>query len=291
MTTAKPGVIHRISTVDKAGTYAMLTMLSAIFGAPFVFMISIAMASDRTTNQAAFTLIPREFGIDNFIRAFTSDIAMGRFVLNSLIIVTFACLGQVFVSAMVAYAFARLRAPGRGVLFVVVLSTMMVPWEVTLIPQFVIFSNLGWVDTLLPLIVPNFFGGAYNIFLMRQFITRIPAELDEAAQVDGLGYFATFRRIVLPLMKPVLVAVTVFTFSFNWGNFLGPLIYVSSENKMPLALGVQFLSGTTTNAQTPPYNLVMVGALLLTIPMIVVYYFGQRYIYELNITAGTASVR
>jgi len=276
---------------DTAMSYAILTVVSAILSAPFVFMVSIALSSDATVQKATFTLIPREFHFENFVRVMTSDAPMARWILNSLIIVTFACLGQMFVSAMVAYAFARLRAPGRSVLFVILLSTMMVPVEVTIIPQFILFRELDWIDTLYPLIVPNLFGGAYNIFLMRQFVTRIPRELDEAAQVDGLGYFGIFARIILPLMKPVVVAVGVFSFAFSWGWFFGPLIYLNTESKYPLALGVQFLSGTSTNAQTPPYNLVMVGALFLTVPMVAVYFFSQKYIYQVNLSSGSAGIR
>ncbi|MEQ4206539.1 carbohydrate ABC transporter permease [Actinopolymorpha sp. B17G11] len=276
---------------DATVSYGVLTVVSAVLAAPFVFMVSIALSSDATVQKVSFTLIPREFQFDNFVRVLSSDAHMARWILNSLIIVTFACLGQMFVSAMVAYAFARLRAPGRSALFVVLLSTMMVPVEVTIIPQFVLFRELDWIDTLWPLIVPNLFGGAYNIFLMRQFVTRIPRELDEAAQVDGLGYFGIFARIVLPLMKPVVVAVGVFSFSFSWGWFFGPLIYLNTETKYPLALGVQFLSGTSTNAQTPPYNLVMVGALFLTVPMVAVYFFSQKYIYQVNLGAGSAGIR
>ncbi|MFD2082426.1 multiple sugar transport system permease protein [Actinopolymorpha cephalotaxi] len=276
---------------EAAVSYGVLTVVSAVLSAPFVFMVSIALSSDVTVQKVAFTLLPREFHLDNFVRVLGSDADMARWILNSLVIVTFACLGQMFVSAMVAYAFARLRAPGRSALFVVLLSTMMVPMEVTIIPQFVLFRGLGWIDTLLPLIVPNLFGGAYNIFLMRQFITRIPRELDEAAQVDGLGHFGIFARIVLPLMRPVIVAVGVFSFSASWGSFFGPLIYLNTESRYPLALGVQFLSGTSTNAQTPPYNLVMVGALFLTLPMVAVYFFSQKHIYEVNLGAGSAGIR
>lgn len=276
---------------DAAWSYGWLTAVSAVLSAPFVFMLSIALASDSTVQKATFTLLPREFHFENFVRVLASDAQMGRWILNSLIIVTFACLGQMFASAMVAYAFARLRAPGKGMLFVILLSTMMVPVEVTIIPQFVLFRELGWIDTLLPLIVPHLFGNAYNVFLMRQFITRIPRELDEAAYVDGLGYFGVWARIVLPLMKPVLVAVGVFSFAWSWGWFFGPLIYLSSQEKYPLALGVQFLAGTSTNAQTPPYNLVMVGALFLTLPMVIVYFFSQKYIYQVNLGTGSAGIR
>ena len=276
---------------DAAASYGILTIVSALLAAPFVFMVSIALSSDATVQKATFTVIPREFHFENFVRVMTSEADMARWIFNSLVIVTFVCLGQMFVSAMVAYAFARLRAPGRQALFVVLLSTMMVPVEVTIIPQFILFRELHWIDTFFPLIVPSLFGGAYNIFLIRQFITRIPTELDEAAQVDGLGYFGIFSRIMLPLMKPVIVAVGVFSFASSWGWFFGPLIFLNTETKYPLALGVQYLTGTTTNAQTPPYNLVMVGALLLTVPMVAVYYFSQKYIYQVSLGAGSAGIR
>jgi len=274
-----------------AARYAILTVVSAVLLAPLVFMVSIALSSAQTTRELSFTFVPTEFEFGNFARAFTSDLPIGQFLLNSVIIVAVSCVAMTFSSAIVAYGFARLRAPGKGIIFVVLLSTMMIPAEVLLIPQFILFRNLGWIDTLLPIIVPNFFTNAYNVFLMRQFITRIPGELDESAMLDGLGHLGVFRRIILPLMKPVLVAVTIFTFTFNWGYFFGPLIYINSQEKMPLALGIQVLSATSSGAQTPPWNLVMVGALILIVPMVAVYYFGQRYLYEAGLVSGSAGLK
>lgn len=276
---------------ERVSTYGILTVVSAVLLAPFVFMVSIALSSDDTTRKLSFSFFPKEFHWENFAHAFTSDLPMGHFVVNSTVIVVFACLGMTASSALVAFGFARLRAPGKNVMFFVLLATMMIPAEVLLIPQFVLFRKLGWIDTLLPLIVPNFFANAYNVFLMRQFISRIPKDLDEAAKLDGLGYFGIFRRITLPLMKPVLVAVGIFTFTFNWGYFLGPLIYINTPNKMPLALGVQILSSTSNGAQTPPWNIVMVGAVILTIPMLVVYYFGQKHLYEAGLVSGSAGIK
>lgn len=285
-------MITRIRKLWEPGSrYAILTVISAILMAPLVFMVSIALSSDRTTKQMSFTFIPTEFHFENFLRAFTSDLPIVQFLLNSIIIVFFSCIGLTLSSAIVAYGFARLRAPGRGLLFMIMLTTMMIPAEVLLIPQFILFRSLGWVDTLLPLIVPNFFANAYNVFLMRQFISRIPSELDEAAQLDGLGYFGIFRRMILPLMKPVLVAVAIFTFTFNWGYFFGPLIYINSEEKMPLALGIQVLSATSSGAQTPPWNMVMVAAIILIIPMVAIYYFGQKHLYEAGLVSGSAGLK
>lgn len=272
-------------------TYVALIIVSAVLFAPFLFVCSIALSSQATVATGRFTLIPREFEWHNFIDVFHTNLPVGRFMINSLIIATLSTVGQVFSSALVGFAFARMRAPGKNAVFLIVLATMMLPSQITMIPQFIIFRDLGWVNTLLPLIVPNFFGGAYNIFLIRQFVSRLPTDLDDAAMVDGLGFFGIFGRIMLPLMAPVLVAVGIFTITWSWGDFMGPLIYINDESMMPLSLGVQYLSSTGHDLQAPPWNSVMVGSLLLILPMIILYYLGQRYIYEMNIIGGSAGLR
>ena len=284
-------MMSKMRPVEKFIAYFFLTVLGLLLAAPFVYVISMALASDATSAKLTFTFIPHEFHFENFVRVFTTKLNFGKFLWNSLILVFFSMIGQVFVSSMVAYSFARLRAPGKEVIFIILLSTMMIPGEVTLIPQFILFTKLGWINSLLPLIVPNFFGGAYNIFLLRQFITRIPVELDEAAQLDGLNYFGIYTRIILPLIRPALVAVAIFTFVWNWGSFFGPLIYINEVDKMPLALGVQILSATNSAGQIPPWNLVMVGTLVLTLPMILVYFFGQRFMDQLSLTGGSAAIK
>jgi len=276
---------------EKVTVYAILTALPAVLGAPILYVFSIALASEETTYMAAFTLVPREFHFENFIKIFQLDLDFGRFTINSLTLVVFAILGQLVSSSMVAYAFARLRAPGKDFLFLVLLSTMMIPGEVTMIPTFVIFRELGWINSLLPLIVPNFFSNAFNIFLLRQFIARIPVELDESAQIDGLGFFGIYRRIILPLIKPALIAIAIFTFTSNWGWFMGPLIYINEMDKAPLALGVQILSATSSSGQVPPWNMVMVGSLLLTLPMLLVYFFGQKYMDEFGVISGSTAIK
>lgn len=289
--TRKQVVGNAMGGREKISTYAILTVVSAILLAPLVFMVSIALSSAATTSKLKFTFFPTEFHFDNFVKAFTSGLPVGHFIINSFIIVFFACAGMTASSALVSYGFARLRAPGKNIIFFILLSTMMIPAEVLLIPQFIIFRNLGWIDTLLPLIVPNFFANAYNVFLMRQFVSRIPRDLDEAAMLDGLGRFGIFRYIVLPLMKPILVAIAIFTFTANWGSFFGPLIYINTTSKMPLALGIQVLSATSSASQAPPWNIVMVGGIILIIPMLVVYYFGQKYLYEAGLVSGSAGIK
>jgi multiple sugar transport system permease protein len=284
---ASVSMAQRVRPLEAISIYSILIVLSAILLAPLSFMLSIALSSDATTVQQAFTLIPREFHWENFTLIW-SDPQLRTYLKNSAIIVVWAIIGQVFASSMVAFAFARLRAPGKNVIFIILLTTLMIPGEVTLIPTFILFRELGWINTFLPLIVPNFFGSDYNIFLMRQFVSRIPIALDEAARIDGVSYFGIYWRIVLPLMRPALVAVAIFTFTFNWGWFLGPLIYLSDPNTYPLALGLQSLASTQNAAQAPPWNLVMVGAFLLTLPMMLVFFFGQRYMFELGISGGSA---
>jgi multiple sugar transport system permease protein len=272
-------------------TYATLMIASALLSVPLVFVVSVALASDQTVNTNTFTIIPREFHWENFARVFDTSLPMGTFLINSIIISIGSVAGQVLSSGLVGYAFARLRAPGKNVMFMIVIATMMIPAQITMIPQFILFKELGWVNTFLPLIVPNFFSNAFNVFLMRQFVSRLPREVDEAAMVDGLGFFGVYRRIMLPMLAPALIAIGIFTLTFTWGDFMGPLIYLNDESKMPLALGVQYISSTSAAMQAPPWNLVMVGSILLTLPMIAVYYLGQKYLYEMDLTGGSAGIK
>ena len=272
-------------------TYGLLVILSAIFTIPLVFVVSIALSSDTTVSTGQLSILPRDFEFSNFVDIFRTSLPVGSFLVNSVIIAVSSAIGQVLSSSLVGYAFARLRAPGKRPLFFVVIATMMIPAQITMIPQFWIFSQLGWIDTFLPLIVPQFFSNAFNIFLVRQFVTRIPYEMDEAASIDGLGFFGIYARLILPMMTPILIAIAIFTLTAMWGDFMGPLIYINSEDKMPLALGVQYLTSTSQELQTPPWNLIMVGSIFLSLPMIIIYYFGQRYMYEMNLSAGSAGVK
>lgn len=289
----RAGGSRRVLKVFRATpfTYATLIIVSAVLSVPLVFAVSIALSSDHTVTTNTFSILPHEFEWRNFTRVFSSDLPMGRFLVNSLLISLGSVIGQMVSSGLVGYAFARLRAPGKNVMFLVVIATMMIPTQITMIPQFILFKDLGWVNTYLPLIVPNFFSNAFNVFLVRQFVSRLPSELDEAAMVDGLGFFGIYRRIMLPMLWPVLIAIGIFTLTYNWGDFMGPLIYLNDESKMPLALGVQYITTTAVAGQPPPWNLVMVGSILLTLPMIAVYYLGQRYLYEMDISGGSAGVK
>lgn len=278
-----------LSTTEKAVSYIFLILVGVLLASPFMYMISIALASESTTVQSAFTFIPREFQVSNFLTIFTNN-NLGTYLKNSIIITFFTIIGSVLSASVVSYGFARIKAKGSRFLFIVLLSTMMIPGEVTMVPQFIIFRHLDWINTFYPLIVPSFFAGAFNVFLIRQFIMSIPKSLDEAAMIDGMGHPGIYFRIIMPLTYPILTAIAIFSFSWNWGNFMGPLIYINDPEKMPLALGVQLLT-TVGGGQMPPWNLVMVASLFLTMPMVLVYLFGQRYVYEANITGGSSGIK
>lgn len=183
---------------------------------------------------------------------------------------------------MVAFAFARLKAPGKDALFILMLSTIMLPAMVTMIPLFIIFKNLGWYDTLLPLIVPAFFGNAFYIFLMRQFFLTIPVELEEAAKIDGCGTFRIFWQIIMPLSKPVLVSVAVFSFVAHWNDFLTPLIYLNSVDKRTLALGL----ATFSDVWGVDIVSLMAASTAVLLPVLVIFFLAQRYFVQGVVMTG-----
>ena len=199
-----------------------------------------------------------------------------RFLGNTLFLTLMSVVGTLLSSSLVAYSFARLQWPGRNLLFVLLLSTMMIPGAVTMMPQFLIFRSLGWIDTLLPLWVPAFFGSAFNIFLLRQFFLSIPGELEDAAKIDGCGPFGVYWRVMLPLVKPALAAIAIMAVLGAWNNFQGPLIYLSSAEKMPLAYALQLYQ--QQHAGEP--GLLMAASTLVVLPIIVLFFFTQRYFIE-----------
>ncbi len=199
-----------------------------------------------------------------------------RFLLNTLFLTLMTVAGTLLSSSLVAYSFARLRWPGKNLLFVVLLSTMMIPGAVTMMPQFLIYRGLGWIDTLRPLWVPAFFGSAFNIFLLRQFFLSIPTELEDAAKIDGCGPLGVYWRVMLPLVKPALAAIAIMAVLGAWNNFQGPLIYLSSPEKMPLAYALQLYQ--QQNSGEP--GLLMAASTLVVLPIIVLFFFTQRYFIE-----------
>lgn len=201
---------------------------------------------------------------------------LGRYLLNTLILVLLCVLGQLFACSLVAYGFARLRWPGRDGLFALLLATMMLPAQVTMIPVFLIFKYLGWYNTLQPLWVPSLFGSAFFIFMLRQFMRTIPTDLEEAAKIDGCGFLGCYWRIILPLMKPALAAVAIFTFMDTWNNFMGPLIYLNDQRLYPLSLGLfQFRLEHSTD-----FGMLMSASTIMTLPVIAVFFLAQKHFIQ-----------
>lgn len=195
---------------------------------------------------------------------------------NTIYITILTIIGTVLSSSLVAFSFARLRWPGRDVMFVVLLATMMIPAAVTMLPVFLIFRSLGWIDTLRPLWFPALFGSAFNVFLLRQFFMTIPNELEDAAKIDGCGYFTIYWRIMLPLIKPALAAITIFAFMGSWNNFMGPLIYLSSPENMTLAYALQLFQGMHGGEPA----MMMAASTLVMLPVLGVFFFTQRYMIQ-----------
>jgi len=192
-------------------------------------------------------------------------------------------VGTLLSSSIVAYGFARLRARGRDVLFMILLSTMMIPPQVTMIPVFALFKLLNWTDTFKPLIIPNFFGGAFFIFLLRQFYMTIPIELDDAAKIDGCSYLSIFSRIILPLTKPALATVAIFSFMWSWNDFMDPLIYLNSRDKLTLTLALNRFTGMYGMTA---WNLLMAASLVVALPCFVLFFFAQRYFIQGIVVTG-----
>jgi len=249
----------------------MAALGSVLFMVPFVWMISTSVKPRWEQLVIPPKWIPSTFVWSNYVEPFQTH-PFGAWYMNTLILVSCNVLGVLVSSSLVAYAFARIDFRGRNVLFLILLSTMMLPGQVTLIPVFYLFTKIGWVDSLKPLIVPSFFGSAFYIFLLRQFFMTIHPEMDDAAEIDGCSLFGIFWRIVLPIAKPALGVVAIYEFTYSWNDFFGPLIYVNSPNKFPVALGLRFFQ-TRFDPQLGP---TMAMTFISIIPILITFYVAQR---------------
>ncbi len=263
------------SRVEKTFIYGLLIFFSLLFLAPLFWMVTTSLKSPEELYLFPPKWIPSSLHFENFKEAWTSQ-PFTQFLTNSLTVTILATLGQIVSSSLVAYGFARFTFKGRDFLFMVLLATMMIPWEVTMIPLYMEFNFLGWINTLKPLIVPAWFGAPFYIFLMRQFIMGIPKELDEAARIDGANSFQIFYKIYLPLMKPVLILVGVFSMLNCWNDYLGPLVFLNDQSKYTLTLGLAQFKGM--------FGVDMEGIMaitfLISIPPLILFFAAQRYIVE-----------
>jgi multiple sugar transport system permease protein len=257
----------------RVALYAVLIGFSVVALMPLAWLVSTALKEQGQVFAYPPVWIPNPVVWQNFAEALDRAPLL-RWLLNTLIVTVLAVVGNVLTSSLVAFGFARLRFPGRNLLFALLLSTIMLPDIVILVPEFIMFRYLGWVDTLRPLIVPSFLGGgAFNIFLVRQFYLTIPRDFDEAARLDGASNWQIWRDILLPLSRPVLIAVAIFSFVFHWNDFLRPLIYLQSEENKTLALGLRaFISPTDAS-----WNVSMAASLFLVVPVLAMFFLCQRY--------------
>ncbi len=263
--------------------YIALVVLALLVLLPFLWMVSTSLQANDALFQTPPQIVPALPLWHNYVDALTA-VPFLTWVQNTLIICGLNVVGQLLCCTLVAYGFARLRFPGRGPLFILVLGTLLLPSQITLVPQFILFSKLHWVNTFLPLTVPAFFGvgaGAFYIFLIRQYLQTIPYELDEAARMDGANTWQILYRILLPLIKAPLTIVAVFTFTDNYNDFLGPLIYLSDNSKYTLALGLaSYIGQFSAN-----WNWLMCASVVILLPLLLIYYFAQRLLI-----GGIASV-
>lgn len=274
-------------TIGRTGMYAIVFALCVMFGFPLFWT---AMSSLKTIPEMfAFppVLIPAVPQWSNYWTVLNISYPVGRWFLNSVLVVLLTTSGSLVTASLVAYSLARFDYRGRDVLFMITLATMMLPAQVTLIPQFVLFYKLGWINTILPLWVPHWFGGgAFAIFLMRQFFLTLPRDLDEAALIDGAGYFRIFWLILLPLCKPVLATLAIITIIASWSDFLGPLIYLNSPEKFTVSVGLQFFKAVPEVGGEPMQHLLMAACIMSMIPIIVIFFFGQRFFVQGIVMSG-----
>ena len=278
----KAAIGHQTTRI---GVIAVLLIGAVVFLVPFYVMLAIAFKSEKELGATNVWSWPKNPTFENFRYVLENpNVSFGTFLKNTIFTSTMSTLGVLFSSSVVAYAFARLRFPGRDRLFLLLLSTMMLPAIVTMIPSYVVMAKIGWVNSFKPLTIPAFFGGgAYNIFLLRQFILGIPRELDEAAVLDGAGHWTIFSRIILPLSGAALATVGVLHFIFAWKDFMGPLLYLNDPDLMTNELGLSVYNAL----QASKWHLIMAGSVMVMIPIVILFFVGQRYFVKgLAMTGG-----
>jgi len=280
----------RAKPLSRLATYAALIVICALAMFPFLWMISTSLKPDWQIVKSPPQWMPEEFAWRNYKLAVSSESThFPLWTRNTLIIAILAVLGTTFSSAVVAYGFARIRFPGRTVLFTLMLSTMMIPFPVTMVPLFSIFVWLGkhtpfqWLGTAKPLWFPAWFGSAFSIFLLRQFFTTIPDELSEAARIDGCSEWGIFWRIILPLSRPALSVVALFTFMWAWRDFLGPLIFLQRPTQYTLSLGLQTFQ---SQHGSTPWNQLMAASVLVILPVLALFFIAQKTFIEGIATTG-----
>ena len=277
--------VRLVTTVAQQLVLYLILICGAIIVLfPFYWMLSTSLKPPSEIVTYPIKWIPSRLIWSNYPRAINAfPVSMWVLLKNSVVLSALVTVGSVLTSAFVAYPFARLRFRSRRPLFFVILAPMMIPGQITMIPLFILFSRLHWVNTFLPLIVPSYFGDAYFIFLLRQFFATIPKEMDDAAKIDGCGPYSIFFRMILPMSGPALGVTAIFSFTGMWNAFMGPLIYLNEMEKFPLALGLRAFQAAGSGVIQWEY--MMAVSVLMTVPMLVLFFITQRsYIQGIVIT-------
>jgi len=262
-----------IRSVQRTCVWLLLVSGAVVFAIPFLWMVRIALVPDDQIDMGLRLLADwSDMRYMNFATAMTVQ-PFHRYFLNTYIITILGLCGEVLASSFVAYGFARKQFPGKNMIFIFMLATMMLPPQVTMIPVFILFRTFGWVDTILPLTVPSLSGAAFSIFLLRQFFMTIPRDYDDAADIDGCNSFQIYSRIILPSSKPALLTVVIFSFIGRWNDLLGPLIYLNSPDKYTLQLGLMAFRGLYSTQ----WNLLMAASIVVMLPCLVLFFVAQRY--------------
>lgn len=269
----------------RAVLYAIAIVLSALLLMPFLWGLLSSFKSDIEIRGLPPVVIPSVWVPGNYAEVWSSKL-FGVWTRNTGVIVILATIGTVFSSALGGYSFARFRYPGRSILFGLTIATIMMPDIVTLIPRFILYFQLGWLNTFLPLIVPYWFGTAFFIFLFRQFFMTLPPELDEAAKIDGANYFQIFGRIVLPLSGPVMATVAIIAFIQHWDSFIFPLIVLNDPDKFTVSIGLRWFSISPSSDARPLDHLLLAGSVMMTMPIVLLFFVGQRYFVRGVVMSG-----
>jgi multiple sugar transport system permease protein len=278
----------RTTTPSLVLLYVIILLLCVLFGFPLFWTLMSSLKTPGEMTVFPPHWVPTVPQWTNYVEVFgISRHPVSIWVYNSTFIVVLGTLGTLITASLVAYSFARFEYRGRDTLFMITLATIMLPAQVTLIPQFVLFFNLGWINTFKPLWIPSWFGGgAFAIFLMRQFFLSLPKDLDEAALIDGASYFRIFWSILLPLCKPVLATLAIIVIIDLWGDFQGPLIYLNSPEKFTISVGLRFFNNTPEVGGRPLQHLLMAACILSMLPVILIFFLGQRFFVQGIVMSG-----
>ncbi len=285
-TPTKMGSMSTNRLISQVLLYTLAIITAIAFSLPFFWTMSSSLKTAAEIRQIPPTFLPETVRWANYTDVFRLA-PFAKFIQNTVVVTALAMIGQILSAAAVAFGFSRFRFPGREALFFVVISTMMLPWQVTIVPQFLLFRYLDWINTYMPLIVPSYFGGgAFFIFLLRQFFMTIPRDLDEAAKLDGATSVRIFWNVILPLSGPAIATVAIFSFLEHWNEFIGPLIYLNTENKYTLSIGLRYFLSTPFGDDEPREAILMAASLIVALPSLILFFVAQKYFVRGIVTTG-----